>query len=178
MGHGSTLVPLPGGHPRASLTRPLRLRLSPHMLLQTELACHPSTGCRTSRLRAGPSFAQGAQVGRFLLLLTWPKTIPPAIYLMWQGCCCPQGSAYWAPHPPPTASVPPGRCDRCRALSPSNPRPALALVPRACQESPRLRLIADASDTRAPHLGTKSPQDVQLGGRGSAPPDSGGLHSP
>ena len=94
MGHGSTLVPLPGEHPRASLTRPLRLRLSPHVLLQSVLACHPSTGCRKSRLQAGPSFAQGAQVGRFLLLLTWPQSIPPALYLMWQGC------VYWAPHPP------------------------------------------------------------------------------
>lgn len=74
--------------------------LSLPALSQSVLACHPSTGCGKSRLGAGPSFAQGAQVGGFLLLLTWPQTTPAALYLMWQGCCCPQGGAYWAPHPP------------------------------------------------------------------------------
>ena len=100
-------VPLPGEHPRASpwlrlppppTTAPWSLSLP--ALSQSVLACHPSTGCGKSRLGAGPSFAQGAQVGGFLLLLTWPQTTPAALYLMWQGCCCPQGGAYWAPHPP------------------------------------------------------------------------------
>ena len=45
----------------------------------------------------------------------------------------------------------------------------MALVSRAHQESPGLRLM-DAADTCALHSGTKRPQGIQLGGRGSAPP--------
>ena len=176
-GHGSTLVPLTGEHPRASpwLRLPTPLwSLSLPALSQSVLACHPSTGCGKSRLGAGPSFAQGAQVGGFLLLLTWPQTTPPALYLMWQGCCCPQGvhTGPPAPHFCPSRQMGPPQGSEAPLIlglpcGLSVPRPPG--VPRAEADGCSRYVCSALRDQEA----TGHP----AGGQGLCSPDSGQLHS-
>ena len=100
--------------------------------------------------------------------MTWPQTIPPAPYLMWQGCCCPQGSAYWAPRPPalcssswapvegsqggPSPLPPADRLGSIRAQSPAPPSEGPPVLGSFAQTWAPLRTISIHPPRQAPLL--------------------------